>query len=213
MNTVAHTPQQEDSCNNGPQHRLAGCRALPDCTRAARARGSGYLSSASERQGGHRRNHQVIHSPCTTDDQFRQGGRSYAARKLQLVRLAHHSISFQLIVRRGVGVSFVSCYTPLTSHSGQDDYFTSTLPDSAFEETFKKLTSPLALIFSGADQFVPASVDKEALAKRMQKCGDERVKISVVVPDAKHDYEGGLDGSKPTEKLIDVVVSFVRMFD
>ncbi|EOR03513.1 hypothetical protein E3P92_03887 [Wallemia ichthyophaga] len=108
--------------------------------------------------------------------------------------------------------------TPITAYrfhslfaeGGQDDYFTSTLPDDAFERVFSRLKAPLALIFSGADQFVPASVDKEALARRMQSCGGEKIRVSTVVPDAKHDYQGGMDGSRPTLKLIEVVLEFLK---
>ncbi|TIB87899.1 hypothetical protein E3Q19_03469 [Wallemia mellicola] len=110
--------------------------------------------------------------------------------------------------------------TPITAYrffslfaeGGQDDYFTSTLPSSTFEENFSKVKTPLALIFSGADQFVPEYVDKNSLAKRMQDSSKGGVKLSTVVPDAKHDYEGGLEGSKPTLKLIDTVKNFIEEY-
>jgi hypothetical protein len=53
-------------------------------------------------------------------------------------------------------------------HDGDDDYFSSDLSDEQLMKSFGALPakSPLCILFSGADEYVPPSIDKEALIKR-----------------------------------------------
>lgn len=46
----------------------------------------------------------------------------------------------------------------------------------------------------------------------MQDASKGNVKLSVVIPDAKHDYKGGMEGTKPTLKLIENVKSFIKQY-
>ena len=54
------------------------------------------------------------------------------------------------------------------NHDGDDDYFSSDLTDQQLIKTFGALpaTSPLCILFSGSDEYVPKSVNKEEVLKR-----------------------------------------------
>ena len=68
-----------------------------------------------------------------------------------------------ITARRWVDVS-----SPAPSHDGADDFFSSDLPDTRLRSTFGALpaSSPLLLLFSGADESVPEGVDKRRLVQR-----------------------------------------------
>ncbi|TGO59110.1 hypothetical protein BCON_0048g00360 [Botryotinia convoluta] len=79
------------------------------------------------------------------------------------------------------------------NHDGDDDYFSSDLTDEQLKKTFGSLPvrSPLLILFSGNDEYVPKYVDKEALVKRwigFVKKGDGKVdeENSAVIPGASH---------------------------
>jgi alpha-beta hydrolase superfamily lysophospholipase len=54
------------------------------------------------------------------------------------------------------------------NHDGEDDYFSSDLTDDQLNRTFGALPArtPLCILYSGADEFVPPSTDKWCLLKR-----------------------------------------------
>lgn len=54
------------------------------------------------------------------------------------------------------------------NHDGDDDYFSSDLTDDQLRKTFGTLParSPLLILYSGDDEFVPKEIDKLALVKR-----------------------------------------------
>ncbi|ESZ96462.1 hypothetical protein SBOR_3194 [Sclerotinia borealis F-4128] len=79
------------------------------------------------------------------------------------------------------------------NHDGDDDYFSSDLTDEQLKKTFGSLParSPLCILFSGNDGYVPKYIDKEALVKRwieFVKKGDGKVdeENSGVIPGASH---------------------------
>ncbi|MCJ1350563.1 MAG: hypothetical protein MMC33_000544 [Icmadophila ericetorum] len=66
---------------------------------------------------------------------------------------------------------WLSLASPPPEYSGQDDYFSSDLPDSRLQSTFSKLASSgtrISFLFAGKDQFVPAHVDKVALVTKWE---------------------------------------------
>jgi alpha-beta hydrolase superfamily lysophospholipase len=74
----------------------------------------------------------------------------------------------------------VSAYRMLSllspNKDGDDDYFSSDLPDSAFEQTFGKFTkTPLLILCSGRDEHVPPHVDVHGLIQKwsaiVERCG------------------------------------------
>ncbi|KAJ8060997.1 hypothetical protein OCU04_010075 [Sclerotinia nivalis] len=79
------------------------------------------------------------------------------------------------------------------NHDGDDDYFSSDLTDEHLKKTFGSLParSPLCILFSGNDEYVPRYIDKEVLVKRwidIVKKGDGKVdeENSAVLPGASH---------------------------
>lgn len=79
-------------------------------------------------------------------------------------------------------------------HDGDDDYFSSDLGDEQLLKSFGALPeySPLCMLMSGSDQFVPKGIDKEALLRRwieIVKCGKGKVheEHSGVIEGATHD--------------------------
>lgn len=99
------------------------------------------------------------------------------------------------------------------NHDGDDDYFSSDLTDEQLKKTFGSLParSPLCILFSGADEYVPKFVDKEALVKRwidIVKKGDGKVdeENSVVVPGASHNLT---KSPKAVPELVKRVLGFL----
>ena len=117
-----------------------------------------------------------------------------------------------------VGVTarrWVDVASPGPAHDGADDFFSSDLADDRLEASFGRLprTSPLLVLFSGADAYVPASVDKRALVKRWTDVVERHggVVDSVhggVVPDASHNLNG--QAEPIVRDLVDRVAGFVE---
>lgn len=100
-------------------------------------------------------------------------------------------------------------------HDGEDDYFSSDLTDEQLARTFGSVppASPLCVLYSGSDQFVPAFVDKKALVARWiaaAKAGSGSVdeEFSAVVPGATHAYD-----EAPPESLQELVTRVVGFLD
>lgn len=83
------------------------------------------------------------------------------------------------------------------NHDGDDDYFSSDLTDEQLMKTFGSLPahSPLCILYSGSDEYVPASIDKNQLvqrwisiAKRGKGTVDEQ--NSGVMDGASHNLDG-----------------------
>ncbi|KAI9851018.1 MAG: hypothetical protein M1838_004629 [Thelocarpon superellum] len=100
-------------------------------------------------------------------------------------------------------------------HDGEDDYFSSDLTDAQLQQTFGRFPpgSPLCLLYSGADQYVPSFVDKELLLKRWKDTvtkngGVVDEQSSVVVKGASHNLNG--DDDAVVNSLVERVVGFVK---
>ncbi|OJJ42469.1 hypothetical protein ASPZODRAFT_20439 [Penicilliopsis zonata CBS 506.65] len=95
---------------------------------------------------------------------------------------------------------FLSLASP--NHDGDDDLFSSDLTDAQLARTFGAIpaATPLCILYSGSDQFVPDTVDKEALVQRWiaaSRAGTGAVDeaFSGVVPGATHTMEGAPQAS------------------
>ncbi|VVT45501.1 uncharacterized protein SAPINGB_P000771 [Magnusiomyces paraingens] len=93
---------------------------------------------------------------------------------------------------------------------GDDDFFSSDLDDKDFESTFGKVSVPLLVLYSGADEYVPVKVDKKSLVKRFQNAtkSDFWSPLSHVVPDATHNLADSPQSSY--DDLISSVVAFIQ---
>jgi pimeloyl-ACP methyl ester carboxylesterase len=72
--------------------------------------------------------------------------------------------------------------------SGDDDYFSSDLPDSTLAALFGRIDKPVLFLPAEEDEMVPPSVDREALLRRwMSFCkGELASDLSGFVPGADH---------------------------
>lgn len=84
----------------------------------------------------------------------------------------------------------------ILSPGGDDDYFSSDLPDEKLRTTFGtiKKESPLLILYSGADEHAPPSIDLQALTQRWMRFvtdggGIADEEYGGVVPRAHHNLE------------------------
>lgn len=81
------------------------------------------------------------------------------------------------------------------NHDGEDDYFSSDLPDTQLNRTFGMLPAhtPLCILYSGADECVPPEIDKVALVTKWIKVVQQHGKVdtehSGVIDGASHNLE------------------------
>jgi pimeloyl-ACP methyl ester carboxylesterase len=108
--------------------------------------------------------------------------------------------------------------SPAPDHSGADDYFSSDLPVSRLQTTFGKLppSSPLLILFSGSDESVPKSVDKQKLVETWfqvvkESGGSIDETNGGVVPGATHNCNTSPD--EVVQDLVRRVVGFVGRID
>jgi pimeloyl-ACP methyl ester carboxylesterase len=57
-------------------------------------------------------------------------------------------------------------WVSLACKGGEDDYFSSDLPDSVLKTTFGKVDKPLLILYGEEDEYVPSYVDRKALVNR-----------------------------------------------
>ena len=102
--------------------------------------------------------------------------------------------------------------------NGEDDLFSSDLEDEQLQKTFGRLParSPLCILYSEGDEFVPDTVDIEAMVKRWMgfvKRGGGVVdeKHSGVVKDATHNLKGNPDAV--VQDLLGRVVGFIERLE
>lgn len=98
-------------------------------------------------------------------------------------------------------------------HDGDDDMFSSDLIDEQLMKTFGALPAktPLCILMSGNDEFVPKSIDKHALLKRwigIIKKGEGQVdeEYSGIIEDASHNLEN--DKEAIIKELVSRVCGF-----
>ncbi|KAI9875428.1 MAG: hypothetical protein M1830_008476 [Pleopsidium flavum] len=101
---------------------------------------------------------------------------------------------------------------------GEDDYFSSDLEDEQLQNTFGRLParSPLCILYSESDEYVPEFVDREAVVNRWM----EFVRLGVGVVDEKHsgllkDATHSLNGNpaEVVQDLIKRVVGFLQRLE
>lgn len=90
--------------------------------------------------------------------------------------------------------------SPAPNHDGADDYFSSDLPDDRLRSTFGKLpaSTPLLILYSGADECVPDTVDRRRLVQKWMHItesggGSVDAVYGGIVEGASHDLGGQSD--------------------
>lgn len=103
-------------------------------------------------------------------------------------------------------------------HDGDDDYFSSDLTDEQLMQSFGRLPArtPLSILFSGSDEYMPKTIDKNGLVKRwsnMVKRGNGRVDLenSGVIEGASHNLAG--NPNEVLEVLVKKVLGFLNGLD
>lgn len=118
---------------------------------------------------------------------------------------------------------FLSLYSPDSPHSpGEDDLFSADLNDSELAKTFGMihqqglLRHKLMVLYSGADQAVPASVDKEKNLARWKNATDHGGKFQIwdddhtsIIPNASHALSND-DQAEPRQFLVEKVLSYLQ---
>lgn len=92
---------------------------------------------------------------------------------------------------------------------GDDDYFSSDLPDERVAEIWGRVKQPILVVPSAKDQFVPPTVDFEKLLAKWKSFGPAISELSGLIPDANHT----VDPPSSREWLADRVVRFLRGLD
>lgn len=108
--------------------------------------------------------------------------------------------------------------TPVTAYrwcslalqGGDDDYFSSDIPDETLKTTFGRVKKPFLVAYSEQDQIVPAYVDKKKLLDRWQACSntDFWSKNSGLVNGANHQIEQ----VQSQDQLLSMVREFLTEF-
>jgi len=96
---------------------------------------------------------------------------------------------------------WLSLASPGPNHAGEDDYFSSDLPDERLQTTFGALGKTgvgLGFLYSGSDQYVPSTVDKVRLVERwhehVSRGGGVIGEGSGIVKGASHTLKNGGQG-------------------
>lgn len=118
-----------------------------------------------------------------------------------------------------IGASKLTFGAPCTAyrfHSfagerGDDDYFSSYLTSEDYDKSFGVIKTPLLVLFSGSDEFVPARVNKDELVQKWQASTPAQFwsKHSKVVRGATHNV--GAKSEKGAEAdVINTVIAFLK---
>ncbi|KAK7742136.1 hypothetical protein SLS53_004722 [Cytospora paraplurivora] len=94
----------------------------------------------------------------------------------------------------------------LAGVGGDDDYFSSDLPDERVAEIWGRVKQPILVVPSAKDQFVPPTVDFEKLLAKWKSFGQAISDLSGLIPEANHT----VDPPSSREWLADRVVRFLR---
>ena len=96
---------------------------------------------------------------------------------------------------------------------GEDDYFSSDLPDERLRDTFGKITVPLLVLMGEKDQYIPPQVDSKAMVARWIKILKESdtpvdSQSGELLGGATHNLNGNPD--EVVNELIRRVVAFLQ---
>ncbi|KAI0887503.1 DUF1749-domain-containing protein [Annulohypoxylon maeteangense] len=96
----------------------------------------------------------------------------------------------------------------LGATDGEDNYFDPNLPDDVVAPFWKRVNKPILILHSGNDEFVPASVDKDALVRRWKALCQPGIasEFSGAVPGAGHRAEE----PEAEDLLVNTVVKFLH---
>lgn len=100
-------------------------------------------------------------------------------------------------------------WVSLACEGGEDDYFSSDLPDSTLQNTFGKIDKPLLILYGEKDEYVPETVDRKALVNKWIPFVKGRVdeQSKELLGGASHNLNG--DDEDIVAELVKRVVRFL----
>ncbi|KAM0722021.1 hypothetical protein Q7P37_002947 [Cladosporium fusiforme] len=126
-----------------------------------------------------------------------------------------HRFTSKMFGRTAVSARrWVDIASPGPDHRGADDFFSSDFDEDRLKESFGKLPArtPVLILFSGSEENVSESLDKEALVKKWTKVAKDAGasiddKNGGVVPGASHNLNGNPD--TVVQDLLNRVLGFI----
>ena len=93
---------------------------------------------------------------------------------------------------------------------GDDDYFSSDIPEDVLQQTFGKLNKPFLIAYSAEDEFVPTTVDKVALLRKWREASNPQFwsRNSGLVAGASH----AVKDPEAQKNLFQMVTNFFKEF-
>lgn len=130
-----------------------------------------------------------------------------------------HKFTSMLFGRTAVTARrWVDIASPEPDHRGADDFFSSDFDEERLKESFGKLPArtPVLILFSGSEENVSESLDKEALVKKWTKVAKDSGasiddKNGGVVPGASHNLNGNPDNV--VQDLVNRILGFIGRLD
>ncbi|KAK9457351.1 hypothetical protein V1511DRAFT_164001 [Dipodascopsis uninucleata] len=106
----------------------------------------------------------------------------------------------------------VDRWVSLANPLGDDDFFSSDLPDTVLWASFGHLKVPTLILYSGSEEFAPVTIDKQALLERWKSFvpSENWSAYSGIIPGASHNLTSKTDGDKPMNEAISKVIQFIR---
>ncbi|KAI5962408.1 uncharacterized protein KGF55_003484 [Candida pseudojiufengensis] len=103
-------------------------------------------------------------------------------------------------------------FNSLYNKRGDDDFFSSYLKDEEFNNTFGKVQIPILVLYSGNDQFVPKSIDKNELLSKFKKATQSQFwnKNSKIIEGGSHNLGDDSRRKDVINELIDSVLGFIE---
>lgn len=116
-------------------------------------------------------------------------------------------------VRRALFNTPVSAYRfhSLVSVNGDDDYFSSDLPEDTVAGTFGKIATPFVVLIAEKDEFVPSFVNKHDLLAKWKGVSNPKYwsPLSKILEGATHNV-GPRSDAGAEKVLIETIVEFIR---
>lgn len=113
----------------------------------------------------------------------------------------------------------VTMNTPITAYRfyslllerGDDDYFSTYLTKDELEGTFGKISVPMVILYGEKDEFVPSSVDRQALVDKWKSVVKKELwyEKSKVLKNASHTIED----LEAVEEMVSIVSDFVKTIE
>lgn len=99
--------------------------------------------------------------------------------------------------------------THFTPPSGDDDYFSSDLPDEKLATVWGRVKQPIMVVPSAEDQYVPETVNFEKLLAKWKSFCPSMSDLSALIPGANHT----VDAQESQDWLGSRVVSFLKSLE